>query len=138
MFTPVLMVGFLHSVSSRGPTAAQGVFGHLDFLQRHTKLRLPLDAAIVVRYKGGAVGHMAKQQKPLSLAAYGAMVDVLRSDASLWQKNTGGCPGAQAPDQLPEAGPRSQSHHTARNVHSAHLRLADISRQKGPAGPPTR
>ena len=85
MFTPVLLAGFLHSVTSRGPTAAEGVFGHLDFLQRHAKLRLPLDSAIVVRYKSGAVGHIAMQQNPLSLATYGAMVDVLRSDASLWQ-----------------------------------------------------
>ena len=66
--TAVMLNAFLAHVAKAGPTAASGVFGALEWLVRHTRLRhLPLHAAICGRFKTPAPGHNPVQQVPLDL-----------------------------------------------------------------------
>ena len=54
--------------------AASGVYGSLSFLERHGKLGLPLLAGVVAGYKHDTPGHEPKQQTPLALHGFKALL----------------------------------------------------------------
>ena len=53
----VHLAAFFKAVSTRGPTAASGVFDSLKWIRRYVKITLPLEATVVAKYELPAPGH---------------------------------------------------------------------------------
>ena len=83
---PVALAAFFKSLELRGPTAASGAFTSLEWIRRHARIDLPLDAEVVAHYRHPQAGHAAEQQKPLHLQAFAKLISILEDSAAPWRR----------------------------------------------------
>lgn len=72
------MRNFLKKVSANGPTAATGAWQSLSWLRQHAGLvHLPMGTPLVEAFRHAKAGHQVRQQDPLKIEAFTALIDIL-------------------------------------------------------------
>ena len=79
MPTALALRNFLKKVSANGPTAATGAWQSLSWLRQHAGLvHLPMGTPLVEAFRHAKAGHQVRQQDPLRIEAFSALIDILQ------------------------------------------------------------